>query len=216
MPRPEDAGGPAPPGHIGCAHVAFGSVHTLGVRHGHGEAVPALQGARSPLRPTGYAGYASPILFAACPTATPPWTQDSLRVGGEPLPDRDLHPASDAKLVLARERWASGAPGSGSAADAVRRRLHAVVRLLCCYAAVQREGTRSQLSVYFSHSRGSCETVQANGAVCPYVRLLPRLLLLLSPYYCGGDDGVPQAASRTSFSGSPAATGRCQSPCGRH
>ena len=28
------------------------------------EAVPALQGARSPLRPTGYAVYASPILFA--------------------------------------------------------------------------------------------------------------------------------------------------------
>ena len=50
---------------------------------------------------------------------------------------------------------------------------HADVRLLCCYAAVQREGTRSQFGVYFSHSRGSCETVQANGAVCPYIRLVP-------------------------------------------
>jgi hypothetical protein len=31
------------------------------------EAVPALQGARSPLRPTGYSVYASPILFAVSP-----------------------------------------------------------------------------------------------------------------------------------------------------
>src|SRR5262249_51657073 len=46
------------------------------------EAVPALQGARSPLRPTGCSVYASPILFAACTTTTPPWTQDSIRVGG--------------------------------------------------------------------------------------------------------------------------------------
>jgi hypothetical protein len=30
------------------------------------------------------------------------------------------------------ERWASGAAGSGSAADAVRRRLHAVVSLHHC------------------------------------------------------------------------------------
>jgi hypothetical protein len=36
----------------------------------------------------------------------PPWTQDSLRVGGYPLPDRDFHPARDAKLILARERQA--------------------------------------------------------------------------------------------------------------
>src|SRR6266446_4999421 len=57
------------------------------------EAVPALQGARSPLRPTGFSVYASPILFAACTTTTPPWAQDSIRVGGYPLPDRDFHPA---------------------------------------------------------------------------------------------------------------------------
>ena len=44
LPRPEDSGGPAQPGHIGCAHVAFGSVQTLGVRNCHVEAVPALQG----------------------------------------------------------------------------------------------------------------------------------------------------------------------------
>src|SRR5262249_31528397 len=58
--------------------------------------------------------YASPILFAACTTATPPWTQDSLRVGGSPLPDRDFHPARDAKLFLARERCASAAAESRS------------------------------------------------------------------------------------------------------
>jgi len=46
------------------------------------EAVPALQGTRLPLRPTGCSVYASPILFAASSLTTPPWTQDSIRVGG--------------------------------------------------------------------------------------------------------------------------------------
>ena len=113
MPRPEDSGGPAPPCQDGGARVAFGSVKTLGVRHSHVEAVPALQGARSPLRPPGYAVDASSILFARIETPTPPWTQDSLRVGGSPLPDRDFHPARDAKLILARSRRASGATGNG-------------------------------------------------------------------------------------------------------
>src|SRR4029453_6347748 len=40
-------------------------------------------------------------------STSPPWTQDSIRVGGSPLPDRDFHPARDAKLFLARERFAS-------------------------------------------------------------------------------------------------------------
>src|SRR5439155_13081651 len=102
MPRPEDSGGPAPPRHVEWARVAFGSVKTLGVRNKPFQAVPALQGARSPLRPTGYAVYASPILFVVSTTTTPPWTQDSLRVGGSPLPDRDFHLARDAKLLLAR------------------------------------------------------------------------------------------------------------------
>jgi hypothetical protein len=101
MPRPEDSGGPAPPRHVGWARVAFGSVKTLGVRNRHVEAVPALQGTRLPLRPTGYAVYASSILFARIETPTPPWTQDSLRVGGSPLPDRYLHPTTNAKLRLA-------------------------------------------------------------------------------------------------------------------
>jgi hypothetical protein len=82
MPRPEDSGGPAPPRQCGWARVAFGSVQTLGVRASHIEAVPALQGTRLPLRPTGYSVYASSILFVVCTTPTPPWTQDSIRVGG--------------------------------------------------------------------------------------------------------------------------------------
>ena len=40
------------------------NVKTLGVRNTLIEAVPALQGARSPLRPTGFSVYASPVLFA--------------------------------------------------------------------------------------------------------------------------------------------------------
>ena len=78
-------------------------VKTLGVRNKrHFEAVPALQETRFSLRPTGYSVYASPILFVVVVTMTPPWTQDSIRVGGSPLPDRDFHPARDAKLILAR------------------------------------------------------------------------------------------------------------------
>src|SRR5712691_611458 len=67
MPRPEDSGGPAPPRRYGSARMAFGSVQTLGVRTSHVEAVPAFQGARSPLRPPGYSVDASPILFTVSP-----------------------------------------------------------------------------------------------------------------------------------------------------
>jgi hypothetical protein len=43
-------------------------VNTLGVRTTrHFEAVPALQGTRLPLRPTGYSVYASSILFTVSP-----------------------------------------------------------------------------------------------------------------------------------------------------
>ena len=41
--------------------MACGSVQTLSVRDSHVEAVPALQGARSSLRPPGYAVYALPL-----------------------------------------------------------------------------------------------------------------------------------------------------------
>jgi hypothetical protein len=51
-----------------------------------------LQDALSTLRPS-----CSPFYLP-----TPPWTQDSIRVGGYPLPGRDFHPARDAKLFLAR------------------------------------------------------------------------------------------------------------------
>jgi hypothetical protein len=84
MPRPEDSGGPAHPRQAGWARVALGSVQTLGVRHRHVEAVPALQGTRLPLRSPGYAVYASSLLFARDETPTPPWTQDAIRVGGSP------------------------------------------------------------------------------------------------------------------------------------
>jgi hypothetical protein len=47
-------------------------VKTLGVRHSHFEAVPDLQGGRSPLRPTRDSIYASSILFAEITTPTPP------------------------------------------------------------------------------------------------------------------------------------------------
>ena len=68
MPRPEDSGGPTSPCPCGEARVACGGVQTLGVRNKRlFEAVPALQGARLPLRPPGYAVYASPILFAVSP-----------------------------------------------------------------------------------------------------------------------------------------------------
>ena len=67
-------------------------------------------------------------------STTPPWAQDSLRVDGYSLPDRDFHPARDAKLILARERQASGAANSRSEAraDAVCRHLHAFVLSLGC------------------------------------------------------------------------------------
>src|SRR5574341_1974467 len=104
MPRPEDSGGPPPPRLVGGFVWPSGALKPSASASRHVEAVPALQGARSPLRPTGYAVYASPILFAMITTMTPPWTQDSLRVGSYPLPDRDFHPARDAKLILARQR----------------------------------------------------------------------------------------------------------------
>jgi hypothetical protein len=82
MPRPEDSGGPAPPCQDGGASMAFGSVKTLGVRDRHVDAVPALQGTRLPLRPPGCSVDASSIVFARVEPPTPPWTQDSIRVGG--------------------------------------------------------------------------------------------------------------------------------------
>jgi hypothetical protein len=39
------------------------------------------------------------MLFDVVASTTPPWTHDAIRVGGSPVPDRDLHPARDAKLA---------------------------------------------------------------------------------------------------------------------
>src|SRR5262245_11672916 len=68
----------------------------------HVEAVPALQGARSPLRPTGCAVYASPILFAGLVALTPPWTQDSIRGGWLALTRQGLSPCKRRQAFLAR------------------------------------------------------------------------------------------------------------------
>ena len=65
MPWPVDSGGPSHPRPSGCSCVAFGErEHPRRPQHAHFEAVPALQGARSPLRPAGFSVDASPILFA--------------------------------------------------------------------------------------------------------------------------------------------------------
>jgi len=47
----------------------------------HFEAVPALKGGRSPLRPARFSVYASPALFAP-PHGAPSQAQHSIRVGG--------------------------------------------------------------------------------------------------------------------------------------
>jgi len=54
--------------------------------------------------PTAYriSVYASPPLFTSMTPLAPPSVQHSIRVGGQPFPDRDFHPARCAKLILAR------------------------------------------------------------------------------------------------------------------
>ena len=65
MPRPEDSGGPPHPRQHGCFVLPSGTLKPSASATSYFEAVPALQGARSPLRPTGFSVYASPVLFAA-------------------------------------------------------------------------------------------------------------------------------------------------------
>ena len=102
MPRPEDSGGPSYPCQCGESCIAFG------VREN------PRRPQQAPLRScTSTSGDTAPpaayrircLRFAHLVhrvSTAPPWTQDSLRVGGYPLPDRDFHPARDAKLFLAR------------------------------------------------------------------------------------------------------------------
>ena len=94
-------------------------VKTLGVRNKRlFEAVPALQGARSPLRPTGYAVYASPILFAVSPRLRHGrktrygWMATPYPTGTFTLPETPSFSWRD-------NARASAALGSGSAAGAV-------------------------------------------------------------------------------------------------
>ena len=55
-----------------------------------GAAVPALPGARSPLRPPGDAGAAASLVCVVSQPPTPPGTQDSIRLGARPDPTRTL------------------------------------------------------------------------------------------------------------------------------
>ena len=64
-----------------------------------------LQDALATLRPS-----CSPLSLT-----TPPWTHDALRMDGYPLPDRDFHPARDAKLS-----WRDNAGPQPRLAAAVR------------------------------------------------------------------------------------------------
>src|SRR6266849_2717513 len=64
-------------------------------------------------------------------------TTSSIYTHGTKAPERCKHHNGKAQEA---ERWASGAPGSGSAADAVRRRLRAVVRLERPYASALTPG----------------------------------------------------------------------------
>jgi hypothetical protein len=100
LPRPEDAGGPAPPCPSGGARVACGRVHPLGGRQRQVDAGPALPGARSLLRPPGCAVDASARVCALFVPMPPPWTHDALRVGGSPVADKGLAPCKRRQALL--------------------------------------------------------------------------------------------------------------------
>ena len=108
---------------------AFGSVQDLGLRPSLGAAGPALEGRGPPGGLQKTLSTLRPSVQRACPHDS---AMDARRAtgGGDPLPDRDLHPARDAELILARQRYASGAAESGSEvrASAASCRLHAIVR----------------------------------------------------------------------------------------
>ena len=103
MPRPEASGGPSQPRLIGCSWVAFGGrapprrPHQAPFRSWTSTSGGAVTPAASRRRCLRFAH-----LVRSRSSTAPPWTQDSLRVGGYPLPDMDLHLGRDAKLCLAR------------------------------------------------------------------------------------------------------------------
>ena len=120
MPRPVDSGGPHPPRQGGWARVAFGCVKSLGVRNKRlFEAVPALQGARSPLRPPGCAVSAAPILFAVSPRLRPgrqtrsgwvasPYPTGTCTLLETPSCARRDHAAAQPRLKAAAQRTLEG------------------------------------------------------------------------------------------------------------
>jgi hypothetical protein len=102
LPRPADAGGPSQPRPHGWAWVACGGrehprrPHHAPFRRGASPAGGAVTPAAYRIRCLRFAHLVHRVSTA------PPWTQDSLRVDGYSLPDKDLHLARDAKLFLAR------------------------------------------------------------------------------------------------------------------
>ena len=102
MPRPEDSGGPSTPSPSRVSRVLPSVyVKTLGVRT---KLISKLYPHfRARAAPTAYGLLCLRVArLVRRPQATPPRTQDSIRVGGSPLPGRDLHPARNAELGSGR------------------------------------------------------------------------------------------------------------------
>ena len=123
-----DAGGPGQP-RLGTDGLGLPAVcvQTLGVRTQRlGAAVPALQGARSPLRPPGDAVDASPLLFAVSPRLR---HGRKTRDGGmaHPYPTGTFTPQETPSFLGATTPGVRR-PESGRGADAVGRRLHCLYR----------------------------------------------------------------------------------------
>src|SRR5262249_28158740 len=105
MPRPEDSGGPSHPCQNGCSCVAFGvrenprRPQQAPFRSCTSTSGCAVTPAAYRIRCLRFAHLVRRV------STTPPWAQGSLRVDGYSLPDRDFHPARDAKLS-----WRDNAP----------------------------------------------------------------------------------------------------------
>jgi len=94
--------------------VGFRLLNTVATYIGHFNEAESLRGGASPLWPTRFSVYASPLLFtfatASLPLAALSVRGATLDTGGwlaltrdlpDPSPDRDLHPARSTKLCLA-------------------------------------------------------------------------------------------------------------------
>ena len=78
---------------------------------------PAGNAAPPPAQQETRSNASSRVCAAEC-LATPPGTQDAIRGGAPPDPDRGLAPCQRRQAFLAQQRWASGAADSGSEARA--------------------------------------------------------------------------------------------------